>query len=401
MNTRLVIRAAVLALSSCGVHLCGADWPMWRCDAGRTGNALQSLPEQLHLQWTWTLPPLKPAFENQRLQFDRGYEPIVVGSRMFIGSSLNDTLTALDTRSGQQLWRFFADGPIRTAPVAWGDKVCFGSDDGKVYCLNAADGTVHWQFTGVPSSRLLLGNGRMISMWPVRGGPVLHDGRVYFAAGVWPSEGVFMYSLDAESGHVVWRNDRASFLYGIHPHGASAMGGVTPQGYLLINGDELIVPCGMAYPASFDLATGKLKSFQLPEPGRLPGGWFAALTPAQRRGQEPAPWQVTYDKQINSDRHEDNWRVGRGEADVRGTIRAGERVYRYQEGFPGVQGEIHSMVVADDRLFVVTKQGTLYCFGPEPGSPTHYSESQQQPSQQPDSTVDRLMRFAEKESGAY
>jgi outer membrane protein assembly factor BamB len=52
----------------------------------------------------------------------------------------------------------------------------------------------------VPSERKLLGNGRLISTWPVRGGPVVADGRVYFAAGVWPFEGVFVYALDAETG---------------------------------------------------------------------------------------------------------------------------------------------------------------------------------------------------------
>ena len=60
---------------------------------------------------------------------------------------------------------------------------------------------------------------------------------MYFAAGVFPFEGVFVYALDAEDGRVVWRNDRLGYLYGIHPHGATAIGGVTPQGYLLIDGD--------------------------------------------------------------------------------------------------------------------------------------------------------------------
>lgn len=354
----------------------------------------EQLPEELHLQWTRNLPQLKPAFENPRMQFDAGYEPIVVGSRLFLASSLDDSLTAYDTATGQQLWRFYADGPLRTAPVAWGDRVCFGSDDGHVYCLNATDGTLCWRFAAAPSRRLLLGNGRMISMWPVRGGPVLHNGRLYFAAGVWPSEGVFLYALEAESGRVVWRNDRASFIYGMHPHRASAMGGITPQGYLLVNGDELIVPCGMAYPASFDLATGKLKSFQLPEPGRLPGGWFAALTPAQRRGQEPAPWQVTFDKQVNTDRHEDDWRVGRGESDVRTTIRAGQRQFRYQDGYPGVEGDIHSMVVASGQLFVVTTSGKLYCFGTQKSELTHPPAPQEQKPVAPrDPAVEHLTRF--------
>ena len=33
-----------------------ADWPMWRCDAGRTGETAEALPDTLHLQWVRTLP---------------------------------------------------------------------------------------------------------------------------------------------------------------------------------------------------------------------------------------------------------------------------------------------------------------------------------------------------------
>jgi len=345
----------------------GADWPMWRLDAGRTAESPEILPAELHLRWARDLGALKPAFANPRLQFDRSHEPVVLGERLFVGSSRNDCLLALDTDSGRELWRFYAAGPIRVAPVAWSDRVCFGADDGNLYCLNAADGTLRWQFRAAPSARKILGNGRMVSVWPVRGGPVLHQNRIYFAAGVWPSEGVFVYAVDAETGQQIWRNDRGSFLFGVHPHGATAIGGITPQGYLLVHGNELVVPCGTAYPATFDLATGQLKSFQLPEPGRLPGGWFAALTKAQRRGESPVPpWQLTFDKQVNSDRHEDDWRTGRGTEDVRTRIRAGGRTYDFTQKLPGIDGQITSLAAADGKLFVADSHGVLSCLGEKP-----------------------------------
>lgn len=357
-----------------------ADWPMWRGDAGRSGETAEELPATLHLRWVRRLPAPRPAFQHPRLQFDRGYEPVVMGQRLFVGSAHDDSLTALDTETGRELWRFAAGGPVRVAPVAWRESVYCGSDDGRLYCLSTADGSVRWQFTAVPSPRKLLGNGRMISAWPVRGGPVLQDGRLYFAAGVWPFEGVFVYALEADSGRVVWRNERLSYLHGIHPHGATAIGGVTPQGYLVIDGPTLIVPCGTAYPASLDLATGQLKSFQLPEPGRFPGGWFAALSREQRRGEEPAPpLRLTYDSKINTDRHEDNWRTGHGQPDVSRRIRAGNREYRFADGWPGVDGEIHTMLVADGKLFVVTVDGQLFCFSPTAGPVTKHELVRQPP----------------------
>ncbi len=55
--------------------------------------------------------------------------------------------------------------------------------------------------------RLSLGNSRLISAWPMRGGPVLRDDKLYFAASIWPFMGTFIYALDAKSGRVLWCND--------------------------------------------------------------------------------------------------------------------------------------------------------------------------------------------------
>ena len=115
----------------------------------------------------------------------------------------------------------------------------------------------------------------MISVWPVRGGPVVEDGLVYFAAGVWPFEGVFIYAMEIETGELVWRNDRMGYLFGQQPHNTQAIGGLAPQGYLLIDDDELVVPCSTAYPARLNRHTGELIEFELPSAGRYPGGWFA------------------------------------------------------------------------------------------------------------------------------
>jgi hypothetical protein len=40
------------------------------------------------------LPPLTPAWRDSRLQFDRGYEPVVLGKRLFLASSREDKVAA-------------------------------------------------------------------------------------------------------------------------------------------------------------------------------------------------------------------------------------------------------------------------------------------------------------------
>lgn len=344
-------------------HLATADdWPMWRHDAGRTNFSHEGIPDRLHLQWKIDLPPVKPAFSKSRLQFDAGYEPIISGDTLFVAVPHMDAVVAYDSNTGVERWRFYTDGPVRLAPVAWDGKLYFGSDDGCLYCLDALSGDLKWKFRAVPSSRKILGNGRLISVWPIRGGPVLTDETVYFAAGVWPLEGVFVYALNALTGEVQWVNDRCGTLYGKQPHaGAEALGGLTPQGYLLVNGDDLLVPCGAAKPATFNRHTGDLVEFTLPSEGRLPGGWFMQLDPQVARDLRRG--KVQFDSVVNRDLHEGGPNIGKGVDGSRTQITLDGNLLNYADGVKGVEGEIHSMAMADGRLYVTNLTGTIYCFG--------------------------------------
>jgi len=276
---------AALACATCfattPVH--AGDWPQFRYDAGRTAASPDELPAGLHLRWTRTLPAARPAFPGEvRLSYDAAYEPVVFGHTMLVPSMVSDSVTALDTETGVERWRFMAEGPVRFAPVAWDGKVFFVSDDGYLYCLNG-DGSLRWKYRGLPEGRKdrkLLGHGRLISLWPARGGPVLADGVVYFAAGLWPTEGVFVHALDAKSGRPIWSNTACDRIPASNlDHGVEAIAGLSPQGYLAVVGDRLIVPCGQQLPAFLDRKTGNLASYTTGWGGRigLPKGcWFVA-----------------------------------------------------------------------------------------------------------------------------
>ncbi len=254
---------------------------MWRYDAARSATSPAGLDADLQLHWVRQYPALSPAWvdpvNQDRMPYDRVYEPVVLGQMMFIGSSSTDSLTALDTRTGRRLWRFFADGPVRVPAVAWGGKVYFASDDGYLYCLNAVKGTLVWKFRGGPIDRRVLGNGRLISTWPARGGPVIADGTVYFAAGIWPFMGVFIHALDAETGRVIWTNDGQSSSYIKQPHRALSFAGVAPQGSLVVAGDKLLVPGGRSVPACLDRKTGKLLYYHLSSSKREGGSHVSAV----------------------------------------------------------------------------------------------------------------------------
>ncbi len=260
------------------------DWPQFRYDAGRTAASPDELPTALQLRWKRTLPVPQPAFPHEvRLAYDASYEPVVLGRTLFVPSMVTDSVTALDTETGNERWRYFAEGPVRFAPAAYEGKIYFVSDDGYLYCLDAQNGSLRWKFRGLPvgkSDRKVIGHGRLVSLWPARGGPVVSNGVVYFAAGLWPTEGVFVHAVDAESGKAVWSNTDSDHIPASNwDHGIGQSAGLTPQGYLTIVGDRLIVPCGAQLPAFLDLETGKLQPYTTGWGGRngLPKGcWFVA-----------------------------------------------------------------------------------------------------------------------------
>ena len=104
------------------------------------------------------------------------------------------------------------------------------SDDGLLYALSSETGQVLWTHRGGPRADMLLGNNRMISRWPARGGPVLVDDVIYFGAGIWPSEGIFLYALDPRTGEVLWCNDSSGTITMDQPHAtARAKSGISAR----------------------------------------------------------------------------------------------------------------------------------------------------------------------------
>lgn len=263
---------AALALATGSLY--ASDWPTFRADAARTGYSAEPLPEELELRWIYrsrTAPA--PAWpDSSRITFDFAYQPIIVGDTVIFGSSAEDKVVAVDAGSGKPRWTFFTGGPVRFAPAAWRDRIFVASDDGHLYAIKIGDGTVLWKHRGGPNGRMCLGNERIISRWPARGGPVVTDGAVYYAAGIWPSDGVFLHALDVRTGQVLWTNDSTGRMYMPQPHGgANAHSGVTPQGYLLATEERLFVPTGRAVPAAFRRSDGNFEYYLLQQNGSIGG----------------------------------------------------------------------------------------------------------------------------------
>jgi outer membrane protein assembly factor BamB len=414
---------------------------MWRYDAARTAASPAPLPAALHLQWVRDLPKPAPAWseEQYKLQFDRSYEPVVMGKQIFVPSMVSDKVTAYDTDTGKLNWQFFCDGPVRFAPIAWQGRVYFVSDDGNLYCLDAKEGELLWKFRLVPSDRKVFGNGRLISAWPARGGPVLQDGKIYCTASIWPFMGVFMYAIDATTGRVVWENSGTGATYFLQPHNSPAFSGVAPQGYLAAGADKLLVT-SRTIPAVFDLQSGELLYYRLSDTsyGKTVGGcgvsiwndWYfngkVVYRLADGLGLGTISGQVmTRDAVVGIDGTGNVMAYGLAETEVQDAktkapkpqavakarwktrtepvldrihLAAGNRLYgsngqgeiaalRIPESNEPVEvvwrekvsGHVWNMLAGAGKLFVVTEEGQLYCFGAAQTESKHYPNEAAKP----------------------
>jgi outer membrane protein assembly factor BamB len=416
----IIIGCWILPTLFCYSMAYGHDWPTWRYDAGRRSSSPEELPAKMHLKWIRQMAPPKPAWPKSqyRLQFDASYEPVVAGKTVFVGSMVSDSVTAYDTESGIEKWRFYTEGPVRFAPVVYKDKLYFASDDGYLYCLNGKNGQLIRKFLGGPAKKKVIGNDRLVSMWPMRGGPVLYEDKIYFAASIWPFMGIFIYAIEAETGNIIWNNSGSGEIYLLQPHSSPAFAGVAPQGYLVATEDKLLISGGRSVPAAYDRNTGKFLYYHLNRYGKtgacdviassdhffnrgsvykLSDGIATSGVPASVIADEVIIGKthdsiMAYKFESETDKVKRLWQTKAPSELRRIYLKAGSRLYgsgaegsifsfdippeNNESNFSWqakVNGDVWNMLAADGKLFVITLQGNLYCFADNKTEPKHHA----------------------------
>nr|WP_286173775.1 PQQ-binding-like beta-propeller repeat protein [Rhodobacter sp. NTK016B] len=74
----------------------------------------------------------------------------VSGGRLFVASA-SAFLAALDTNTGQELWRVDFDSPLNGSPAVSGDTVYVTALDSTLWALDAATGRIEWTLPGTPA----------------------------------------------------------------------------------------------------------------------------------------------------------------------------------------------------------------------------------------------------------
>ncbi len=168
------------------------EWPTYRHDALRSGS----------VEWTGPSAP-EPIWETKiegKLS-----PPVAADGTLFVADIDSHTVHCLDANSGESLWSCVADARVDSPPTIYKGLALFGSADGNVYCLRAADGALVWRFRAAPAYRRISIRGQVESAWPSHGSVLVRDGRAYVTAGrnSHLEGGIHIYALDPETGEII------------------------------------------------------------------------------------------------------------------------------------------------------------------------------------------------------
>ncbi|MGD8500342.1 MAG: PQQ-binding-like beta-propeller repeat protein [Phycisphaerales bacterium] len=168
------------------------EWPTFRHDAIRSGTTRAPVPPNVAVDWKALLKGKLTA-------------PVAAGGKVFVARPDAHTIYALDMASGQELWRFTANGRIDSPPTIYKGLVLFGSKDGRVYCLRASDGRLVWRFLAAPVDRRVGSFDQLESTWPVHGSVLVDDDTAYFTAGrsTYLDGGIRVYGLEPATGKIL------------------------------------------------------------------------------------------------------------------------------------------------------------------------------------------------------
>jgi len=198
-----------------GPAVTGADWPTYRQDASRSGHSTTAVSATLERRWQTKLAT-------------QASPPVIVGGQVFVADEDAHAVCALNAADGKIQWTYTTGGRVDSPPTFHQGRLLFGSHDGWVYCLRAADGVLIWRFRALPD-RLMCAYGQVESVWPVCGSILVYDDVAYFVAGrnSFLDGGLFLFGLDPQTGRVIHQQR----LYGPYgPDGHPIISEVTALG---------------------------------------------------------------------------------------------------------------------------------------------------------------------------
>lgn len=189
------------ALSGFAAEPSSTDWPQWR------GPNRDNKSRQTGLLKDWEAQP--PKLDWKLDGMGKGFASVsVVGDRLYTTGNLENGqhVIAVDLAKHQILWKqqltetnpeHGYDGS-RCTPTVDGDFLYVVASDGRIACLQSADGNIVW------SKRFdKEWGGKMMSGWGFSESPLVDGDRVVCTPG---GDNAMIVALDKKSGEEIWRS---------------------------------------------------------------------------------------------------------------------------------------------------------------------------------------------------
>jgi outer membrane protein assembly factor BamB len=189
------------------------DWPQYQGDASRSHSTAVEMPPAVAERWRKTVG----------LGGDLATAPVAVGGMVFVANRAG-VVHALNAETGGSVWKSYTGGPIFFPPAVTEGRVFVGSADGRVHAFEASSGRSLWSFRVGPKDQWIPVFGKLISSWPLSGGVVAHDGKIYAAGGITHYDGTWVVALDAKTGAVAAHNTTSGTLSSEVDNGISLQG---------------------------------------------------------------------------------------------------------------------------------------------------------------------------------
>ena len=108
------------------------EWPLFRGTSDLAGKSAAELPSTPALLWTIST--------GERTKSS----PVLSEGTIFFGNE-KGTVIAADT-DGKIKWKFEGGSPVDAAPMVFGNKVIFGSNDGLLRAIDRTSGKLIWSY---------------------------------------------------------------------------------------------------------------------------------------------------------------------------------------------------------------------------------------------------------------
>lgn len=392
------------------------EWPTFRANPER-GNSVKASPgEKPAKVWEAALGLGGKSFGVMSGQRTGLTQAVSAGGLAVVADIDGQRIAALDAADGKQRWVFPVGSRVDFPPTLYKGLCLFAAKDGWVYCLNAPDGSLAWKLLVAPRERLIGGQDKLESLWPMVSDVLVANGVGYASAGLSFDHlgGARAVAFRPETGEVVWSQtyfDEKHTGYGAGPCANMLVAGSTGKGAALAMSGVLLDPLSGKILQRAGRLLGTLRGdmddylaggVSIPrngedrapvglEDGRIWGKTIAfdrELSVAYAAGGGPETWE--YKGKINlyakkAPGKANLWEKPDSEMTVDDIVLTPQLVYcvgHYQrvkkgpellvvaredgkvlntvavEGYPAFNG----MSAAGKRLFISTREGKLICY---------------------------------------